>query len=85
MYLDYAENQAQRQISMTMKDWVDKLDGFLTFNEYSVLKDAGGISAEIAKKLAETQFEQYRILQDGAYESDFDQEVKKLGDEDGNN
>jgi hypothetical protein len=76
MYLDYAENQAKRQRQMTMKDWVEKLDGFLTFNEYAVLKDAGRISAEIAKKLAEQQFEQYRVLQDQEYESDFDEVIK---------
>jgi hypothetical protein len=78
MYLDYAENQAKRQIPMMMKDWIDRLDGFLTFNEYAVLKDAGHTSAEIAKKLAESQFEQYRVIQDREYESDFDAEVKKL-------
>lgn len=78
MYLDYAENQAKRQIPMVMKDWVDKLDGFLQFNEYAILKDAGHINAEIAKKLAGEQFDQYRIFQDRDYESDFDEEVKKL-------
>jgi len=41
MYLDYAENQAARQIQMNMKDWVEKLDAFLQFNDYSVLKNAG--------------------------------------------
>ncbi len=44
MYLDYAENQAARQIPMKMKDWVDKLDAFLQFNDYSVLKNAGEYS-----------------------------------------
>ena len=81
MYLDYAENQAKRQIPMVMKDWVEKLDGFLQFNEYAILKDAGHISADIAKNLAAEQFEQYRVLQDRAYESDFDEEVKKLGNQ----
>ncbi len=57
---------------------LDRLDGFLTFNEYDVLKDAGRMSAEIAKKLAESQFEKYRVIQDREYESDFDAEVKKL-------
>lgn len=37
MYLDYAENQARRQIVMKMQDWVNKLDVFLQFNEYDVL------------------------------------------------
>ena len=49
MYLDYAENQAARQIPMKMKDWIGKLDGFLQFNDYSVLKNSGSISADIAK------------------------------------
>jgi hypothetical protein len=79
MYLDYAENQANRQIPMTMKDWVGRLDGFLQFNEYAVLKDAGAISADIAKKLAEEHYEQYRVLQDREYESDFDEQIEKLG------
>ena len=78
MYLDYAENQAVRQIPMTMKDWVEKLDAFLQFNDYSVLKDAGSISAEIAKELATKEYEKFRIIQDEDYESDFDKEVKRI-------
>jgi hypothetical protein len=78
MYLDYAENQAKRKIPMTMKDWVQRLNGFLQFNEYAVLQDAGRISAEIAKKLAEERFAQYRVLQDRKYESDFDAAIKRL-------
>lgn len=82
MYLDYAENQAQRNISMSMADWIQKLDAFLQFNEYGVLKDAGKMSHDIAKKLAEEQYEQYRIEQDKNFESDFDKLAKRLG---GNN
>jgi hypothetical protein len=78
MYLDYAENQATRQIPMTMKDWVKKLDAFLQFNDYSVLKNAGSISAEIAKELASKEFKKYRIIQDEDYESDFDKEIKRI-------
>lgn len=78
MYLDYAENQAARQIPMSMKDWVEKLDAFLQFNDYSVLENAGSISAEIAKNLVAKEFEKYRVLQDEDYESDFDKEVKRL-------
>jgi hypothetical protein len=78
MYLDYAENQASRQIPMSMKDWVSKLDAFLQFNEYQVLKDAGRISADIAKHLAEEQYENFRVVQDKLYESDFDKEVKAI-------
>lgn len=77
MYLDYAENQAERQIPMKMTDWVQKLDGFLQFNEYAVLKDGGKIAAEIAKQLAEGVWEQFRPIQDAQFESDFELEMKR--------
>jgi hypothetical protein len=77
MYLDYAENQAKRQIPMTMNEWVEKLDGFLQFNEYAVLKDAGKISHDIAQQLAEKEYEKFRVIQDKNFESDFDKEVKQ--------
>jgi len=78
MYLDFAELQAERQNPMKMGDWVGKLDGFLQFNDYKVLKDAGKISATIAKTLAENEYQKFRIEQDRSFESDFDQEVKRL-------
>ena len=82
MYLDYAENQAARQIPMKMKDWVEKLDAFLQFNDYSILHHPGTISAEVAKKIASEQYDKFRIKQDAEYESDFDKEIKRLkGDE----
>jgi hypothetical protein len=78
MYLDYAENQAAREIPMKMADWVQKMDAFLQFNEYKILKDAGKVSHEIAKKLAEKEYEKYRVIQDKNFESDFDKEMKRL-------
>jgi len=63
---------------MKMADWVKKLDGFLQFNEYDILKSAGTISHEIAKQLAEKEYEKFRVTQDHLHESDFDQEVKKI-------
>lgn len=81
MYLDYAENQASRQIPMKMADWVDKLDGFLQFNDYDILQNPGNISHAVAKKLAEKEYGKYRVVQDQFYESDFDQEVKRITEE----
>ncbi len=78
MYLDYAENQAACQIPMKMADWVTKLDAFLQFNEYQILKDAGKIRHDVAVKLAEKEYEKLRVVQDKNFESDFDKEVKKL-------
>lgn len=78
MYLDYAENQAARQIPMKMADWITRLDGFLQFNEYDILKDGGKVSSEVAKSLAEKQFEQFRVLQDKQFVSDFEKEAKEI-------
>jgi len=77
-YLDLAEDRAKRKIPMTMEDWAKRLDEFLKFNEREILKDAGKISAEIAKDHAESEFEKYRIIQDRLFESDFDKETRKL-------
>lgn len=74
-YLDLAEMQAMRHIPMTMEDWEKRLNGFLTLWDHEILKDNGKISAEMAKLHAETEFEKYRIVQDKAYVSDFDQLV----------
>ena len=78
MYLDYAENQAARQIPMRMADWVAKLDAFLKFNEYEVLTNAGSVSAEVAKRLAEEQYASFRVQQDRSFESDFEKEIKRI-------
>ena len=72
MYLDYAEEQAERKIPMSMHDWSARLDGFLEFNGRELLIGPGKISAEQAKLHAETEFEKYRIVQDKLFESDFD-------------
>ena len=78
MYLDYAENQAARQIPMKMADWVAKLDAFLAFNEYEILKDAGKVSHAVAKALAEREYDTFRPTQDKAFESDFEREATRM-------
>lgn len=78
MYLDYAETQAERGIPMTMKDWADKLNAFLQFNEKDILKHPGRVSQEMARAFAESEFEKYRIAQDRLFESDFDRHLKKF-------
>jgi len=80
MYLDYAEMQAQKGVVMYMKDWVERLNGFLQFNEKEILQDSGKISHEVAVALAESEYEKYQVIQDRMLESDFDREVKKLLD-----
>ncbi len=77
MYLDYAENQAKRNKLMAMKDWVNKLDSFLQFNEYDLLENMGTVSREVANSLAMEEYKKYRVLQDNAYSSDFDKLTEK--------
>lgn len=72
MYLDYAEDQAERNIPMTMKDWSQKLNAFLQFNERDILQNAGKVTAQIAKEFAISEFEKYKVIQDKSYKSDFD-------------
>jgi hypothetical protein len=78
MYLDYAEDQAERRIPMTMADWEQKLNAFLQFNQRDLLDHPGKVTAEIAKSFAESEFEKYRIIQDRLFESDFDRIIKQL-------
>jgi hypothetical protein len=80
MYLDYAEDQAERRIPMTMTDWEQKLNAFLQFNQRDLLDHPGKVTAEIAKCFAESEFEKYRIIQDRLFESDFDRIIKQLAD-----
>lgn len=77
MYLDYAENQAKKQIPMKMRDWIIKLNTFLEFNEYKILDGRGSVSAKLAKELAYKEYDKFRIEQDKEYKSDFDKEMNK--------
>lgn len=77
-YLDFAEDMAERKIPLTMADWEKRLNTFIEMFEYGLLKDAGKVSAEIAKLHAETEFEKYRIIQDKLFMSDFDRFILEL-------
>lgn len=78
MFLDYAENQAERHVPMRMQDWVNKLDAFLAFNEYDILHDPGKVSHEVAVRLAQEEFERFRVDQDHNYVSDFEKATRRL-------
>lgn len=77
-YLDLAENRARRGIVTNMKDWVQFLDKFLALSDYPILLDKGKVSALEAKIKAETEYDQFRVIQDKHYISDFDEEIKKI-------
>jgi hypothetical protein len=59
MYLDYAENQAKNRKTVTMAEWEQKLDAFLTFNEKDLLEHAGKVSAQVAENLALERYEEF--------------------------
>ena len=77
-YLDYAENMTKRKIPLTMQDWETRLNAFIEMFEYGLLKDAGKVTAAIAKLHAESEFEKYRIVQDRQFLSDFDKYLLEL-------
>ena len=71
-YLDIAKDMAERHIPMTMEDWAKRIDKFLDATNRDILQSAGSITAEYAKKYAESEFEKYRVIQDRLFRSDFD-------------
>ncbi len=80
-YLVFAEGQAKRRVAMYMKDWLIKLNGFLTLNDREILKHAGKISHEIAKEKAENEYNIFhtkRLENQKELESDFDKAIKKI-------
>lgn len=85
MYLDYAEDQAERHIPMTMEDWKKRLDIFLQFNERAVLNNPGKVMHKVAESFALSEFEKYRIVQDKLFESDFDKFLIEIENEGINN
>ncbi len=81
MYLDYAEDQAQRRRTMHMADWVHNLDGFLRFNERNILKHFGKVSHQLAEEHAHREFDKFdgerRHLEATRPTSDFDHAVEE--------
>lgn len=78
MYIDFAEFQASKEELMTMKDWSERLNEFLKVNREEVLLDSGSVSHEEAQKIAEKEYEKYRIIQDQEFVSDFDKASKEI-------
>ncbi len=77
-YLIFATGQAMRRIPMYMKDWIEKLHGFLSLNDREILLHSGKISHQLAVEKAEKEYEKYNNIQINTKESDFDKQVKKI-------
>jgi hypothetical protein len=80
-YLIFAEGQAMRRIPMYMKDWAKKLDAFLSLNDREILRNAGSISHELAKRNAELEYDKFSERQQklpSKADEDFDNAIKKI-------
>jgi hypothetical protein len=84
-YIVFAEGQAMRRIAMHMTDWIAKLDGFLRLNDRNILEHAGKISHQMAKDLAEKEYDRFhqdrlQLEANHADEEDFEQLVRQIED-----
>ena len=52
----------------------------LKFNDYDILTNAGKVAHDVAKSLAEKEYDKFRITQDKIFKSDFENEVAKITD-----
>lgn len=80
-YLIFAQGQAMRRIPMYMSDWITKLDSFMTLNDRDILTHAGKISHEMAKQLAEAEYEKFhtqRLADSAKLLSAFEQAVQQI-------
>jgi len=84
-YLVFAEGQAMRRIPMYMKDWITKLDGFLSLNDRNILEHAGKVSHQMTKELAESEYDRFhrnrlQLEASQADEEDFELLTKQIED-----
>jgi len=77
MFIDYAELMAEDEQLMSMQDWLNETDRFLTNNRRNVLDGKGHISREAAAKKVGAIYEEFRKKQDAAYISEFDRQTEK--------
>ena len=77
-YLDFAERQAEREIAMTMADWVKHVDNILQATGEDVLGNAGKISR---KQMEEKVIEEYKKYSEHTLtrvEKDYLEEIKNI-------
>lgn len=70
MWLDFAEDQAKRRKEVFLKDWEEKLDSFLAFNDRNVLPNAGNLSKKQADAHAEAEYMKFAAQRRALLESE---------------
>lgn len=75
MFLDFAEDRAERRQHITMADWIAQADRFLAFNERGVLQGKGRVSHTQAEQIAHERFEAFDAARKAQETADADQEA----------
>ena len=80
MWLDFAEDQSKRKKQVFLRDWQEKLDQFLQFNDRNVLQGAGAISKKQVDKKAAAEYERYAAAQRAIKEQQGENDIAELLD-----
>lgn len=78
MWLDFAEDQARRRQQVFLRDWQDKLDQFLQFNDREVLQGAGKISKKTAEEKAQAEYIQFAEQRRRLKETEGERDIASL-------
>ncbi|HGD3514092.1 TPA: virulence RhuM family protein, partial [Klebsiella aerogenes] len=78
MWLDFAEDQARRRQQVFLRDWQDKLDQFLQFNDREVLQGAGKVSQKMADEKAQAEYSQFAEQQRRLKEAEGEKDIAGL-------
>ena len=78
MFLDTAEDRAERHVLTSMADCDELLNGFLTFNGREVLKGLGTRTKSTADKIARERFAEFQRVQDAEWRNDFERMARGL-------
>lgn len=78
MFLDTAEDRAERHVLTSMADCDELLNGFLTFNGREVLKGLGTRTKSTADKIARERFAEFQRIQDAEWQNDFEKIARRL-------
>ena len=77
-YLDFAERQAEKEVTMTMKDWIEHVDRILTATGENLLDGNGEISHKQMTNKVEKEYKKYQANTLSKVERDYLKEIKNI-------
>ena len=77
-YLDFAERQAEKEVTMTMKDWIEHVDRILTATGENLLDGNGEISHNQMTNKVEKEYKKYQANTLSKVERDYLEEIKNI-------